>query len=194
MKYILAIDQGTTSSRVIIYDKIGAIIAQAQEEFPQYFPKPGWVEHDPLEIWRSVERSIQKVLTKVSPRSIAAIGITNQRETTVVWDRQTGKPIHNALVWQCRRTASRCDELNKNKKLARRIQQKTGLPIDAYFSATKIEWLLKNVPGAYIRALKGNLCFGTTDSWILWNLTGGKARHRDVEGNFQLGYRGQFDP
>jgi glycerol kinase len=179
MKYILAIDQGTTSSRAIIYDKQGKIIAQAQEEFPQYFPKAGWVEHDPLEIWESVERSINKVLTKIPARNISAIGITNQRETTVVWNRTTGKPIYNAIVWQCRRTAARCEQLKKHKKLAQRIKHKTGLPIDAYFSATKIDWILKNVPGAYIQALKGNLCFGTTDSWILWNLTGGAVHATD---------------
>jgi glycerol kinase len=179
MKYILAIDQGTTSSRAIIYDKQGDIIAQAQEEFPQYFPKPGWVEHDPLEIWHSVERSITKVLTKIPAKNIAAIGITNQRETTVIWDRHTGKPIYKAIVWQCRRTSARCAQLKKNKKFMTKVQHKTGLPVDAYFSATKIEWILKNVPGAYIQALKGNLCFGTTDSWILWNLTGGKVHATD---------------
>lgn len=179
MKYILAIDQGTTSSRAIVYDKQGSIIAQGQEEFKQYFPKPGWVEHDPLEIWKSVERSINKVLTKIPARNISAIGITNQRETTVIWDRITGKPIYNAIVWQCRRTAGRCEQLKKNKKLVKKIQGKTGLPVDAYFSATKIEWLLKNIPGAYIKALKGELCFGTTDTWILWNLTGGTVHATD---------------
>ncbi|MBU0672402.1 MAG: glycerol kinase GlpK [Candidatus Margulisbacteria bacterium] len=172
MKYILAIDQGTTGSRAIVYDKKGRKIASAYQEFPQYFPRPGWVEHDPEEIWQSVFSTIQKVLQKVSPASIAAIGITNQRETTVVWDKKTGKPIYNAIVWQCRRTAARCEEL-KRKGLANFIRQRTGLPIDAYFSGTKIEWLLKKVKR------KDDLCFGTTDSWILWKLTGGKSHATD---------------
>lgn len=178
MKYILSIDQGTTGSRTIAYDQNGRTVAMAYEEFPQYFPKPGWVEHNPEEIWQSVNGTIQKVLTKVPANSIAAIGITNQRETTVIWDRQTGRPIYNAIVWQCRRTAQRCEALKKNG-LADSIQKKTGLPVDAYFSATKIEWILKNVKGASSKAKKGLLCFGTTDSWILWRLTGGSVHATD---------------
>ncbi|MFC1517857.1 glycerol kinase GlpK [Candidatus Margulisiibacteriota bacterium] len=179
MKYILAIDQGTTGSRAIIYDKKGRKVASAYQEFPQYFPKPGWVEHDPEEIWDSVNNSIQKVLKKVSPRSIAAIGITNQRETTVIWDKHTGKPIHRAIVWQCRRTAPRCDQLKKNKAVVEQFKKKTGLPIDAYFSGTKIEWLLKNVKGAMAKAKQGRLLFGNTDTWILWKLTGGQIHATD---------------
>lgn len=178
MKYILSIDQGTTGSRAIIYDKNGKNIASAYQEFPQYFPKPGWVEHNPEEIWESVNNSIQGVLKKVPAKSIAAIGITNQRETTVIWDRETGKPVYNAIVWQCRRTADRCDKLKK-KGEAEFFRKKTGLPIDAYFSATKIEWILKNVKGALSKAQKGQLCFGTTDTWILWKLTGGNTHATD---------------
>ncbi len=179
MKYILAIDQGTTGSRAIIYDKKGQKVASSYQEFPQYFPKPGWVEHEPEEIWQSVYQSIQKVLKEVPPQSIAAIGITNQRETTVLWDRQTGKPVHRAIVWQCRRTAERCDQLKKKKGLLRFIKARTGLPIDAYFSATKIEWILNHVPKAKSLAKKGQLCFGTTDSWVLWKLTGGATHATD---------------
>ena len=179
MKYILAIDQGTTGSRAVVYDKDGRKVASAYAEFPQHFPKPGWVEHDPQEIWQSVNISLQKVLSKVGSDSICAIGITNQRETTVVWDRATGLPIYNAIVWQCRRTASRCDEIKKNKKEEQFLRAKTGLPVDAYFSATKIEWILENVPQAFKRAQNGELCFGTTDSWLLWKLTGGKVHATD---------------
>jgi glycerol kinase len=178
MKYILSIDQGTTGSRAIVYDKNGHSVATAYQEFPQYFPKPGWVEHDPEEIWQSVNNSIRKVLEKVPAQSIAAIGITNQRETTVIWDRQTGKPIHNAIVWQCRRTADRCDQLKKQGQ-ADFFRKTTGLPIDAYFSATKIEWILKNTKGALAKAKQGRLCFGTTDSWILWKLTDGSTHATD---------------
>jgi len=177
MTYILSIDQGTTGSRAVLYGKNGKKIASAYEEFPQYFPKPGWVEHDPEEIWKSVENSIQKVIKKAPKAAIAAIGITNQRETTVIWDRNTGKPVYNAIVWQCRRTAARCDQLKK--KEAGLFRKKTGLPVDAYFSATKIEWILKNVPGAARKAKKGELCFGTTDTWVLWKLTGGKVHATD---------------
>jgi glycerol kinase len=179
MKYILAIDQGTTGSRAIVYDKLGRKVASAYQEFPQYFPEPGWVEHKAQEIWQSVNNTLQKVLAQVPAGSIAAIGITNQRETTVIWDRVTGKPIHNAIVWQCRRTAQRCDQLKKHKGMVESFRQRTGLPIDAYFSATKIEWLLKNVPGALKRAQKGGLCFGTMDSWVLWKLTGGQFHATD---------------
>lgn len=179
MKYILAIDQGTTGSRAIIYDKKGAQVASAYKEFPQIFPKPGWVEHDPEHIWKSVNSAVQKVCAKVPAGSIAAIGITNQRETTVIWDAETGKAVYNAIVWQCRRTAARCEQLKKKKGEQALFRKKTGLPIDAYFSATKIEWILKNVPGAKAKAKKGKLRFGTTDTWILWKLTGGKTHATD---------------
>ena len=179
MKYILAIDQGTTGSRAIVFDKQGKAIASAYHEFPQYFPQPGWVEHDPLEIWESVTKSIKKVMTKVTPASISAIGITNQRETVVVWDRKSGKPIYNGIVWQCRRTAKRCDLLKKNVQKVKEIKDKTGLPVDAYFSGTKVEWILKHVKGSRVKARRGELCFGTIDSWILWNLTGGKVHATD---------------
>lgn len=179
MPYILAIDQGTTGSRAVIYDKNAKKIAGAYEEFRQYFPRPGWVEHDPQEIWKSVNGSIQKALKKVPAGQIAAIGITNQRETTLVWDRETGRPVYNAIVWQCRRTAGRCEELKKKKGEIEFFRERTGLPIDAYFSATKIEWILKNVPGASAKAKRGRLCFGTADSWVLWNLTGGRAHATD---------------
>ena len=142
MDHILAIDQGTTGSRAIVYDRRGRAVAAAYEEFPQHFPRPGWVEHDPEEIWRSVERTIGKVLGRVPGSTIQAIGITNQRETTVIWDRKTGRPVHNALVWQCRRTADRCRELSQDGGAVALIRQKTGLPVDAYFSATKAEWIL----------------------------------------------------
>lgn len=178
-KYILAIDQGTTGSRAVAYDRSGRKVASAYREFHQYFPRPGWVEHDAHDLWSSVYESVQKVLAKVPPSSIAAIGITNQRETTVIWDALTGAPAHRAIVWQCRRTAGRCDELKKTPGAAKSFMDKTGLPIDAYFSATKIEWILKNVPGAMARAKKGEALFGTTDSWILWKLTGGKVHATD---------------
>ncbi len=179
MKYILAIDQGTTGSRAVIYDKAARKVASAYEEFPQYFPKPGWVEHDPEEIWQSVNNSIQKVLKKIPTDLIQAIGITNQRETTVVWDKDTGKPVYNAIVWQCRRTALRCGRLKVTKGEKEFFRKRTGLPIDAYFSATKIEWILKNVKGAFKKAGSGKLLFGTTDAWILWKLTGGKIHATD---------------
>jgi glycerol kinase len=179
MKYILSIDQGTTGSRAVIYDKKGQNIASAYQEFPQHFPRPGWVEHDPRDLWNSVAVSINKVLKKVPPDSIAAVGITNQRETTVMWDAGTGRPICNAIVWQCRRTAARSDGLKKKNETALFFKKKTGLPVDAYFSATKIEWILKNIPGAMAKAKKGDVLFGTTDSWILWKLTGGKTHATD---------------
>jgi glycerol kinase len=163
----------------VVYDKYGASVASAYCEFPQYFPKPGWVEHDPEEIWKSVDTCVQKVLKNVPAVSIAAIGITNQRETTIIWDKDTGEPIHRAIVWQCRRTAARCEDLKKKKGEAEFIKGRTGLPIDAYFSATKIEWLLKNVPRARARAKKGKLLFGTTDTWVLWKLTNGRSHATD---------------
>ncbi|MFH0886889.1 MAG: glycerol kinase GlpK, partial [bacterium] len=151
----------------------------AYKEFPQYFPKPGWVEHDPEEIWDSVYWTIQQVLKKIKPSSIAAIGITNQRETTVIWDRNSGKPVHNAIVWQCRRTADRCQELKRKWDMESYIKKKTGLPIDAYFSGTKIEWILKKIKDQKLNIKYKELCFGTTDSWILWKLTGGKVHATD---------------
>jgi len=179
MKFILAIDQGTTGSRAILYDKKGNRVASAYREFRQYFPKPGWVEHDPEEIWYSVRSTVRSVLKKAGKNSVAAIGITNQRETTVLWDRKTGKPVYNAIVWQCRRTADRCYSLMRSKGKRAFIKKRTGLPIDAYFSATKIEWIMKNVPGVYVKAKKGRIAFGTADAWILWKLTGGKVHATD---------------
>jgi glycerol kinase len=181
MKHILALDQGTTSSRAIIFDHAGSIIAVAQKEFPQIFPRPGWVEHDPGDIWSSQAGVAAEALTKanISAADVAAIGITNQRETTLVWDRSTGAPICNAIVWQDRRTAPMCDRL-KARKLERVIRRKTGLVIDAYFSATKVQWILQNVKGARARAKVGKLAFGTVDSWLIWNLTGGKVHVTDA--------------
>jgi glycerol kinase len=181
MKYILSLDQGTTSSRAILFDHAGSIVSVAQKEFPQIFPKPGWVEHDPRDIWSSQAGVAAEVLTKASvgAADVAAIGITNQRETTLVWDRFTGKPIYNAIVWQDRRTAGVCDRLSA-RKLDRVIRKKTGLVIDAYFSATKVQWILQNVRGARERAKAGDLAFGTVDSWLIWNLTGGKVHVTDA--------------
>ena len=181
MKYILALDQGTTSSRAILFNHDGGIVATAQKEFRQIFPKPGWVEHDAQEIWATQAGVASEVLhtARATAADVAAIGITNQRETTVVWDRKTGKPICNAIVWQDRRTASICDKL-RAQKLDKRIQRKTGLVVDAYFSATKVQWILQNVKGAEARAAKGELAFGTIDSWLLWNLTSGKVHATDV--------------
>jgi glycerol kinase len=181
MKYILSLDQGTTSSRAILFDHAGSIVAVAQKEFPQIFPKPGWVEHDPRDIWSSQAGVAAEVLTKASvgAADVAGIGITNQRETTLVWDRFTGKPIHNAIVWQDRRTAGVCDRL-RARKLDKMIRRKTGLVIDAYFSATKVQWILQNVKGGRERAKAGDLAFGTVDSWLIWNLTGGKVHVTDA--------------
>ncbi|HET8713446.1 MAG TPA: FGGY family carbohydrate kinase, partial [Gemmatimonadales bacterium] len=181
MKCILALDQGTTSSRAIVFDHGGNVVATAQKEFRQIFPKPGWVEHDANEIWATQLHTAQQALAKagLSASDIAAIGITNQRETAVVWDRDTGAPIHNAIVWQDRRTAARCDQL-KARGLANTIKRKSGLVVDAYFSGTKLEWLLKNVPGAKAKAKAGRLAFGTIDSWLVWNLTGGRVHVTDV--------------
>jgi glycerol kinase len=179
--YILALDQGTTSSRAILFDHDGNIVTTAQKEFTQLYPQPGWVEHDAEEIWSTQFSVMAEVYAKqsISTSQIAAIGITNQRETTVVWERASGKPIYNAIVWQDRRTASFCDEL-KAKGRSELIQQKTGLIIDAYFSATKLKWILDTVPGAREKAAKGELAFGTVDSWIIWKLTGGKLHITDV--------------
>jgi glycerol kinase len=170
MSYILAIDQGTTSTRTIAFDKKGNNIASAQQEFTQIFPKPGWVEHDALEIWESVKSTLRAVTARVGADQVAAIGITNQRETTVVWDKRTGKPTYNAIVWQSRQTMDICDAL-KAKGLDASVRQKTGLLIDAYFSGTKIKWILDHVPGARADAEAGHLLFGTIDTWILWNLS-----------------------
>jgi glycerol kinase len=179
-KYLAALDQGTTSSRCIIFDKQGAIVSVAQQEFTQIFPKPGWVEHDAMEIWGSQSGVMAAAIAKsgVKPDDIAAIGITNQRETTVVWDRQTGKPVYNAIVWQCRRTSEYCDTL-KAKGFDKKIKDKTGLIVDAYFSGTKVRWILENVPGAREKAEKGELAFGNIDTWLVWQLTKGKVHATD---------------
>lgn len=179
-KYILSLDQGTTSSRAILFNKEGLIESVSQKEFPQIYPNPGWVEHDPMVILESVLSVIKDCIYKIgaSPLEIAAIGITNQRETTVVWDRYTGKPIYNAIVWQCRRTAAECEVLIK-KGLGGIIKEKTGLIVDAYFSATKIKWILDHVEGARERAKKGDLLFGTIDTWLIWHLTNGKTHVTD---------------
>ena len=179
-KYIMALDQGTTGSRAIIFNHSGSIVSTASKEFKQIYPKPGWVEHDPMEIWSSQVEVAKDALDKAGLEAvdIAAIGITNQRETTIVWDKKTGKPVYNAIVWQCRRTAPICDQLKK-KELAEIIQKKTGLVVDAYFSGTKVKWILDNVSGARGRAEKKELLFGTVDSWLIWNLTKGKTHVTD---------------
>lgn len=178
--YILSLDQGTTSSRAIIFDRGGNIVSLAQKEFTQIYPQPGWVEHDPAEIWSTQVSVAAEAIAKsgITPKDVTALGITNQRETTIVWDRETGKPIHNAIVWQDRRTAVYCDSLKRD--FSQMIQAKTGLIIDAYFSATKIKWILENVPGAGQKAARGTLAFGTVDSWLIWNLTAGKVHATDV--------------
>ena len=179
--FILSLDQGTTSSRAIVFDHGGQPVASAQKEFTQVFPRPGWVEHDPDEIWSTQSGVAIEAIGRagINSSSIAGIGITNQRETTVVWDRKTGKPVYNAIVWQDRRTSEFCDYLKK-EGLDRTILQKTGLIADAYFSATKIKWILDNVPGARAGALRGDLAFGTIDSWLIWKLTSGKLHITDV--------------
>jgi glycerol kinase len=179
-QYILSFDQGTTSSRAIIFDQSGAIISIAQKEFTQLYPQPGWVEHDASEIWATQLAVAVEAVSKASLKAtdIAAIGITNQRETTVVWDRETGAPVHNAIVWQDRRTAAFCDQLKATSGSL--IQEKTGLIVDAYFSATKIRWILDNVEGARKKAQEGKLAFGTIDTWLVWKLTGGKVHATDI--------------
>ncbi len=179
-KYILALDQGTTSSRAILFDRSGKVAGTAQKEFTQHYPKPGWVEHDPMEIWGTQSGVAREVLERTGIRAveIAAIGITNQRETTIVWDKATGRPVCNAIVWQCRRTASLCDEL-KHRGLEAYIREHTGLVPDAYFSGTKLQWILNNVAGARARAEKGELLFGNVDSWLIWNLTRGAVHVTD---------------
>ncbi|MBN1679019.1 MAG: glycerol kinase, partial [Anaerolineae bacterium] len=197
-KYILALDQGTTSSRAILFDHAGTPVHQAQQEFPQHFPQPGWVEHNPLDIWQSQRDVARAVLASAgaSAADIAAIGITNQRETTVIWDRKTGEPVHNAIVWQCRRTAPLCDTL-KAEGFDTVIQEKTGLVTDAYFSGTKVAWLLVNVPGVRARAEAGELAFGTVDTWLMWNLSGGALHITDVTNASRTMlyniYRGDWD-
>lgn len=178
--FILSLDQGTTSSRAIIFNRNGRIVSLAQKEFTQLYPEPGWVEHDPAEIWSTQVSVAAEAIAKgqITPKEIAALGITNQRETTIVWDRETGKPIYNAIVWQDRRTAAYCDSLKATHSSI--IQQKTGLVIDAYFSATKVKWILDHVPGAREKAAAGTLAFGTVDSWLIWNLTAGAVHATDV--------------
>ena len=180
-QYILALDQGTSSSRAIVFDETGKSCAVAQREFRQIFPKSGWVEHDPHEIWSSQASVIAEAIAMmdINGLNIAGIGITNQRETTIVWDSETEEPIYNAIVWQDRRTSDYCDEL-KSRGLTDMIRQKTGLIIDAYFSATKIKWILDHVPGARERAAKGKLLFGTVDTWLIWRLTRGEVHVTDV--------------
>ena len=180
-QYVIALDQGTTSSRAIIFDRGQNIVDLAQKEFTQHYPKPGWVEHDPMEIYSSQYGVLIEVLAKsgIDPREIAAIGITNQRETTVVWEKETGRPVCNAIVWQCRRTAPICQELLADGELTGYIKESTGLLVDAYFSATKLKWILDTVPGARERAERGELLFGTVDTWLIWKLTGGKAHVTD---------------
>jgi glycerol kinase len=181
MEYVLALDQGTTSSRAIVFDREGRVVSVAQREFRQIFPQPGWVEHDAREIWATQHAVALEAMERsgADARSFTALGITNQRETTVLWNRATGLPVANAIVWQDRRTAPRCDALRRQGRAAR-IQQKTGLVIDAYFSGTKLEWLLDHVPGARARAEAGELAFGTIDSWLVWNLTGGRVHATDA--------------
>ena len=178
--YIMALDAGTTSSRCILFNKKGEICSLAQKEFTQYFPKPGWVEHDANEIWSTQLGVAVEAMSKISASAadIAAIGITNQRETTIVWDRHTGEPIYHAIVWQCRRTSDYCDSL-KAKGLTDTFRQKTGLVIDAYFSGTKLKWILDHVEGARERAQKGELLFGTVETWLIWKLTKGRIHVTD---------------
>lgn len=180
-RYIIAIDQGTTSSRTAIVNQAGGLVHQNNEDFRQIFPKPGWVEHDPEDIWRTTLNTLKKAMeqTRIHGDQIAAIGITNQRETVVVWDRKTGKPIYNAIVWQCRRTQEACEKLKRNNK-EKMVIKKTGLVIDPYFSGSKIQWILKNVPGAKEKARRGELAAGTIDSFLLWRLTGGESHKTDV--------------
>ena len=181
MTYLLALDQGTSSSRSIVFDAQGRIVAMAQEELTQFYPQPGWVEHDPLEIWRTQLATARDVLAKagISAQQVHAIGITNQRETTVVWNRKTGQPIHKAIVWQDRRAEPACAAL-RERGMAEPIRQKTGLLVDAYFSGTKLQWILDNVPDARAQAAHGELAFGTVDSWLLWQLTNGRVHATDV--------------
>ena len=179
-KYMMALDSGTTSNRCILFDRAGRIVSVAQREFTQYFPQPGWVEHDANEIWATLLGVAVEAMQMAGAAAadIAAIGITNQRETTIVWDKATGEPVHHAIVWQCRRTSEYCDEL-RARGLTARFREKTGLVLDAYFSATKLHWLLENVPGVRERAAKGELLFGMVETWLIWKLTGGRAHVTD---------------
>ncbi|MEX9357475.1 FGGY family carbohydrate kinase, partial [Proteus mirabilis] len=181
-KYIVALDQGTTSSRAVVLDHDANIISISQREFTQIYPKPGWVEHDPMEIWASQSSTLIEVLAKADIRTdeVAGIGITNQRETTIVWEKATGKPIYNAIVWQCRRTADFCTHLKQNdRELEEYIRQNTGLVVDPYFSGTKVKWILDHVEGARERAEKGELLFGTVDTWLVWKMTQGRVHVTD---------------
>ena len=180
-KYVLALDQGTTSSRCILFDRDQNMVSVAQREFAQHYPKPGWVEHDPMEIYSCQYGVLHEALAQsgADASEIAAIGITNQRETTILWERGTGKPVYNAIVWQCRRTAAQCEELKRDAAFAEYVRDKTGLLIDAYFSATKIQWILDNVPGVREKAERGEILFGTADTWLLWKLTGGAVHATD---------------
>ena len=177
-KYILALDEGTTSARSILFDREGNVVSMAQHEFPQIYPRPGWVEHDPMDIYANQYASLTECIAKsgVDPAEIAGIGVTNQRETTIVWDKATGKPVYNAIVWQCRRTSEYCEKMSGHAEM---IAQKTGLKLDAYFSATKIKWILDHVDGARAKAERGELLFGTVDTWLLWKLTDGRAHVTD---------------
>ncbi len=179
MKVILAIDLGTTGNRVIAFSEDGAIVAKSYYEFPQIFPQPGWVEHNPFDILNTTKKALKDVISSVGIDGVVSIGITNQRETTILWDRKTGKPVYNAIVWQCRRTTEICDQLAEHSHI---IREKTGLPLDPYFSATKIKWIIENIGGVKEQIEEGNILFGTVDSWILWNLTGGKV-HATEPGN-----------
>ena len=180
MTYIIALDQGTTSSRAVLIDKTGTILGSAQKEFPQIYPQPGWVEHNPMDIWNVQLEMLQKLIEEqaVAVNDIAGIGITNQRETTILWDKNTGEPVYNAIVWQCRRTADYCNSL-KERDLSETIHNKTGLVVDAYFSGSKIKWILDNIPGVRDRAVKGEILFGTVDTWLIWKLTGGRIHVTD---------------
>ncbi len=184
-KYILALDQGTTSSRAILFDHKAQIVSVAQREFRQIYPQPGWVEHDPLEIWESQLAVAREAIAAagIAASQIAAVGITNQRETTIVWDRATGRPVHNAIVWQCRRSAGLCDTL-KAAGWEPMVRDRTGLVIDAYFSGTKIQWLLENVPGLRAQAERGEVCFGTVDSWLTFKLSGRVVSDRSQVGRY----------
>src|ERR671931_1103224 len=179
--FVLALDQGTTGSTALVVDPEGGVRARGYAEVPQHYPRPGWVEHDPEELWTSVERAAMQALKAAGLRGddVAAIGITNQRETTIVWDRATSAPIHRAIVWQCRRTASTCDRL-RAQGVEPLVRERTGLVLDAYFSGTKISWLLDEVPGARARAERGQLAFGTVDAWLLWKLTRGRLHATDA--------------
>ncbi|MEN9842715.1 MAG: hypothetical protein RLZZ612_544, partial [Pseudomonadota bacterium] len=181
MPYLLALDQGTSSSRSMVFDADGRIVSMAQQELTQHYPQPGWVEHDPLEIWRTQLATARQALAQAGLRGqdIAAIGITNQRETTVLWDKATGEPLHPAIVWQDRRGVPTCEQLHQ-QGWAEPIQARTGLRIDSYFSATKLQWLLTHLPNAMARAQRGELAFGTVDTWLLWHLTGGAVHATDV--------------